>query len=152
MMYSDDGGYWRRTKAPETKEGSTAFGPVQITGRLFKDVKNRKKQFGITPDEEKALDGFINQSKMFAKHGRNKGKQGYDSRFDYASRGVFNEGMQAPEDREYMKSAYKSIAKKIMMKNLADSGGDEQKAIERWRGVPVDKDPEYWNRYNGGGS
>ena len=142
--------WWKRTIAKDTPGGSTAFGPVQMTGTLLKDVKRRKNQFNITPDEETVLNSLIEQSKLFAKHGNNKGKPEYDPKFDYSGEGNFFNGV-SDQSVNFLKNGYKSIAKKVMAKFIADSGGDEQKAIEKWRGKPKHKDPEYWNRYNQGG-
>ena len=60
-----------RTKANLAPGGSTAFGPVQMTGTLVQDMKNKN----VIPKElMDYTDRFLEQAKKFNKYGNNKDK------------------------------------------------------------------------------
>jgi len=149
----EGGEYWRRTLAPEKgTKGSSAYGPVQITGDLFKDVKDRRVQFGVAKSDEKFLDYFISQAKEFLKYGNEPKKKGYSKIYDYTEKGGGQGFFGDPTKqrlidelggKEAIKAAYERIAERIMMKNYKDSGTEEG-AVRTWRGA---EDSKYSDRY-----
>ena len=68
---------WRRTASP-SPSGSTAFGPVQLTGRRLRDQKFKDK------DLQNYADRFVTQADLFNIHGNEKSMKGYDPRLGYA--------------------------------------------------------------------
>lgn len=132
---------WIRTVAKDTKGGSTAFGPVQVTGSLL-DLyqKNRpelwSKHLGIGPT-------LVQQADAFAKYGNEPGLMGYDSKYDYGGTGY---GLT---DKE--KDAYRALTKD-MMSSIWDrvKSKDEPKKefIKAWRGKTAKEDEDYYNRFN----
>ena len=73
-----------RTKANLAPGGSSAYGPVQITGTLVEDMMNR----GVIPDDLKDYSNrFLDQSDLFLKYGNEKGLKGYDPKYDYGGSG-----------------------------------------------------------------
>lgn len=126
-----------RTKVAP-KAGSTAYGPVQITGTLVRDyVKRRPGLFD--EDELEYAKRMIDQSDKFAKFGRNPQAKGYDARFDYGGAGELG---QTPEDRDM----YARVATKLIDAKWRESGGNLQQFIKAWRGVPAQQDPGYFKK------
>ena len=77
-------GKFIRTEAKDTKGGSSAYGPVQITGTLVQDMMDR----GVIPDDLKDYaNRFLDQSKLFLKYGNEKDLEGYDPKYDYGGSG-----------------------------------------------------------------
>ena len=77
-------GKFIRTEARDTKGGSSAYGPVQITGTLVQDMMDR----GVIPDDLKDYSNrFLDQSKLFLKYGNEKDLEGYDPKYDYGGSG-----------------------------------------------------------------
>ena len=73
-----------RTKANLAPGGSSAYGPVQITGTLVQDMMDR----GVIPDDLKHYSNrFLDQSKLFLKYGNEKDLEGYDPKYDYGGSG-----------------------------------------------------------------
>lgn len=73
-----------RTKANLAPGGSSAYGPVQITGTLVQDMMDR----GVIPDDLKDYSNrFLDQSKLFLKYGNEKDLEGYDPKYDYGGSG-----------------------------------------------------------------
>ena len=73
-----------RTNANLAPGGSSAYGPVQITGTLVQDMMDR----GVIPDNLKDYSNrFLDQSKLFLKYGNEKGLEGYDPKYDYGGSG-----------------------------------------------------------------
>ena len=73
-----------RTKANLAPGGSSAYGPVQITGTLVQDMMDR----GVIPDDLKDYSNrFLDQSKLFLKYGNEKELEGYDPKYDYGGSG-----------------------------------------------------------------
>ena len=67
-----------RTKANLGPGGSSAYGPVQITGTLVQDMMDR----GVIPDDLKDYSNrFLDQSKLFLKYGNEKELEGYDPKY-----------------------------------------------------------------------
>lgn len=73
-----------RTNANLAPGGSSAYGPVQITGSLVQDMMDR----GVIPDDLKDYSNrFLDQSKLFLKYGNEKDLEGYDPKYDYGGSG-----------------------------------------------------------------
>ena len=131
---------------------STAYGPHQMTGTLIRDAYNRYPEL-------RATYGKFIQNKLlpmydkFKTYGREPNKPGYDKRFDYGGLGY-----QLTDDE---KLQLNDIANFIMNKNFerARKAGNITRdtllkaGIQRWRGVPYEQDPQYYNKvisaYNG---
>ena len=73
-----------RTNANLAEGGSTAYGPVQITGTLVRDMLDK----GVIPYDLKDYSNrFLDQSDLFLKHGNEKQMKGYDPKYDYGGSG-----------------------------------------------------------------
>jgi hypothetical protein len=73
-----------RTNANLAEGGSSAYGPVQITGTLVRDMLDK----GVIPDDLKDYSNrFLDQSDLFLKHGNEKQMKGYDPKYDYGGSG-----------------------------------------------------------------
>lgn len=136
---------WIRTKV-KPRGGSTAYGPLQVTGSKVRDFLNRYKT-QMAPHKE-----FINKVmnpmySKFVQYGGEPNKPGYDKRWDYGGSGI----TATPE----IKKNYINMVKTMMdidkaealKKNPSLSGDDlNRELIRRWRGVPYQKDPRYYNK------
>jgi len=133
---------WIRTKSAPP-EGSTAFGPVQITRNLYRGYRDNHKDL-FTKEELVFLDKLIKQGDDFNHSGKNKGKvSDYKAVDDYGGEGTL---IKTDED----KKLYKDIALKMIQQHLDDSGGDWENAIRKWRyGADKKDDPRYWDETSG---
>jgi hypothetical protein len=79
---------WIRTTAKDTKGGSSAYGPVQLTrGLVAKYAKNNPKVIEDAGLSDFAMK-FMDQGDEFLTHGNNKGKiDFYNPRYDYGGKG-----------------------------------------------------------------
>lgn len=129
-----------RTKARHTdpKKMSTAYGPVQITGSTMKDALQRHSKF-FSPAAAEYAQKFVNQAGKFAK------AQKGDTSYDYGKAGDLS-------DRAYH-VPYQEAGIAVIKSKMKDAGIDPTKplsdkdlstTIQRWRGVPEIKDPEYY--------
>jgi len=148
----DGRAHFIRTKGvdPNDKKsvGSTAYGPVQLTGKTLNDLRKRHPELfkGVN---QNYLDKFSQQAKDFAKHGRNKGKiSDYDPKFDYGSAG----SLSGPEfDKDYKDMSIAAF--KAKHADLVKKGNTNPSATDiatAWRGVGPDKDPEYFHAFDKG--
>ena len=93
-----------RTNANLAPGGSSAYGPVQITGTLVQDMMDR----GVIPDDLKDYSNrFLDQSKLFLKYGNEKDLEGYDPRYDYGGSGDLT---SEQDQKDYAKLAKVLIA------------------------------------------
>ncbi len=126
---------WIRTREIP-KEGSSAYGPVQLTKGLA-ELTLKAGYFKDNPEVEKWIKNkFIPHGFRLLKHGKMEGKiPDYDSRFDYGGAGDFNE-----QDKRMYERANKIILCKELEKN------PDLDIPKYWRG----KEPEesYRERYN----
>lgn len=127
----------RTRVAPKT--GSTAFGPVQITGALIRGHLSPGNVSRFTPDEQAFMRRMEAQASLFAKFGKEPAKPGYDARYDYGGSGDL---IKTDAD----KKSYEQVAKKMLAYELEQAKGDPVKAIERWRGKARTQDPAYFSR------
>lgn len=130
---------WIRTKhAP--KGGSSAFGPVQLTGgkgSMMANVAGGYSDIGATPEELEWIKGrYLPQASKFLHYGKEPEKEGYDPKYDYGGMGDFTE-----DD----KSMYENVAKKMMKSEYDRVGQDMDKFIESWRGKSYGDDHEYFD-------
>lgn len=117
-----------RTKVRPAK-GSTAFGPVQLTGNTAKDYYNRGL---LSPEsrtfyEQKMAPMYSN----FAKFGAEPNKPGYDPKYEYGGTGGFD-----PADLP----GYEGVTTDIMSDMWRRANGDPDTFIRLWRG---EEDPKY---------
>jgi hypothetical protein len=150
-------GKFIRTEAKDTKGGSSAYGPVQITGTLVQDMMDR----GVIPDDLKDYaNRFLDQSKLFLKYGNEKGLKGYDPKYDYGGSGhLTTEQDQADYNRlarvliaHHYKNAQNTASKKKPMGFSQAARDPVTDVIGDWRfGVNSNKgrgdDREYYRRF-----
>ena len=131
---------WIRTKH-QPKGGSTAFGPVQMTGgkgSMMANVAGGYTDVGASPEElDWIKQRFLPQAQNFIDYGGEDMEEGMEH-YDYGGRGDF--GAQD-------KIMYEKVAKKIMEHEFMRTGGDRNidKFIEAWRGKPSKDDSEYFD-------
>ena len=136
---------WIRTTFREAEGGSTAYGPVQLTGSLVRNYMLNKPE--IIQNKEYA-NRYLQQAAQFAKNGNNKGKMiNFDPTHDYGGSG----SMHGEEDQ----LGYSQMSKAIM-NDLWSKAKKTDKPLENmikyWRwGEGSDKgrsdDPEYFTRF-----
>lgn len=137
LQYAETGGeknpFIRTRVAP--KSGSTAYGPVQMTGTLVRDYLKRKPDL-FDEDETAFAERFVEQADKFAKFGRAPKAKGYEPRFDYGGTGELGD---TPEDR----ALYERVAQKLIAAKWQESGGNLPKFVKAWRGAD---DPGYFRK------
>jgi hypothetical protein len=133
-----------RTKhAP--KGGSSAFGPMQITGTTLIDMVERHPE--NFPDKKYAQ-SLIDQSKLFLKYGKEKDKPGYDPKYDYGGAG--DPALHDPKKyRQVGMGVVKGMAQDIF-KGVPDDLSKEQveKLVKRYRGASREQDPRYYREFD----
>jgi len=139
--YLDKEGYspWIRTgHAPEG--GSSAFGPLQLTGgkgSMMANVAGGYSDIGASDEEMEWIKSkYLPQAEKFLHYGKEPLKEGYHQRYDYGGAGDFTE-----EDR----LMYKNIGNKLISSEYNRLGGDIDKFIQSWRGKSYEDDPEYFD-------
>jgi hypothetical protein len=132
---------WIRTKhAPEG--GSSAYGPVQLTGgkgSMLANVARGGADIGASPEEMEWIESkFLPQAQKFLHYGKEPLKEGYHTRYEYGGAGDFT-------DKD--KGLYESVAKKLIASELKRAGGEKNidKFISSWRGKSYEDDPEYYD-------
>lgn len=116
---------WRRTShAPKT--GSTAFGPVQLTGRRLEGKKFKDK------DLQNYADRFMSQSQLFNIHGNEKSMKGYDPRLDYSDVNNPEAGVGFLTSKKD-KQDYKNLTQKLMERTYTRQKGNLDDFIKDWR-------------------
>ena len=141
--YLEKEGYnpWIRTKATGT--GSSAFGPVQLTGgkgSMMANVAGGYSDIGATPEElEWIKSKYLPQASNFLQYGGEYMQEGME-RFDYGGTGDFSD-----ED----KLMYEGVANKLISSEYDRVGGDMDKFIQSWRGKSYEEDPEYYDFVKG---
>jgi len=120
--------YVRTSEIPA--EGSTAYGPVQITLRLAKDYKdNHASKF--TADQLDYLDRFLAQAAKFNTYGNNPAYNtdtttlpGYDKKYDYGGAG----DLTSAADQKL----YEEVAKVMLTDVVANNPNDLQGMANEW--------------------
>ena len=133
---------WIRTTARETPGGSTAYGPVQVTGGLLTDYLNNEPD--VYNSNKEIGDLLREQASLFSFHGNEPEKQrGYSPIWDYGGTGMNLTDIQ--------KGQYKDFSQDMML-DMWDKNKNKDNAInsfiQSWRGVPEDEDPDYYKRFN----
>jgi len=138
---------WIRTNLKDTPGGSTAYGPLQITGKTLDDLTDKQLEIkGISKlsDAEKELVKKLKkQSRQFAKHGNEQDKDWYNPRYDYGGTG---DALTENEKKTYWKLGNKLFRLKAAYRNFnPDDLTPEELSIVvgDWYG----KDKEYTNEY-----
>jgi len=145
-------GHYTRTRGPDpndkTFKGSTAYGPVQLTGKTASDIMSRYPDLYKDFDPKYAQQ-FIDQSKSFAKHGRNKGKiPDYDPKYDYGGAGDLSDPSTHALYKDFAIRAMKGKYKDLQAKGITNPTPDD--IAKAWRGVDPSKDPEYFKAFTAG--
>lgn len=128
---------WIRTKV-QPKGGSTAYGPVQVTGSLVRDYMNRKPHIFDEDLRKTYIPKFTQQAQMFATYGREPKKNGYHVDFDYGGRG----NLYTPDNHD----GYHRMSKALLREMAVESNNELPRVIQRWRGVPQTADPGYYQK------
>jgi hypothetical protein len=136
-------GFIRTNHAPE--EGSSAYGPVQMTRDLVADMVNNN-HIKLPDDLKDYTKRFIQQGNNFLKYGKEPNKPGYDKKYEYGEAG----DLTSAQD----KKDYKRLAKLIIKYHYDLVDGDTDKLINAWRFGRFDKsqdakrdDERYYNTY-----
>jgi hypothetical protein len=128
---------WIRTKVKGS--GSTAFGPLQLTGgggSMLANVARGGADIGTTSKEMDWIKGtYLPQAQKFIDYGGKDMIPGME-RYDYGMTGDFT-------DKD--KLMYENISKKLIGFEFKRAGGDMGKFIESWRGKSRKDDPEYYS-------
>ena len=117
---------WIRTKHRPVG-GSTAYGPVQMTGTLLRDMLERHPELFDT-HETRYIRRLLTQAEHFCTHGGARGEPGYMPEYDYGGQGDCDRGTV---DRHL----YKRVALAILG-HLFEKKGTLEGACEAWRGCP----------------
>ena len=136
----DDYSPWIRTNVRGS--GSSAFGPVQLTGgkgSMMHNVGTGYTDIGATKEELDWINNvFLSQGENFLKWGgSDMPESGVDeygnpvSQYDYGQSGDFTD-----KDRRM----YEGVSKKLIGHELDRLDWDEEKFINQWRGK---EDPDY---------
>ncbi len=130
-----------RTVAKKTPGGSTAFGPVQITGNLAENANNAGY---LSNDSKKFYESVLKPKyELMKKNGNNQGKtKDYNPRYDYGGDAEFDPSQHA--------QAYEQFAKEVIQGVGNEAKGDENSFIQKWRGKSPQQDPDYYKRYEDG--
>jgi len=125
-----------RTVANKVPGGSSAYGPLQVTGTLASDYLNRFRNL-FDHNEVDYLKKFTNQAGLFLRHGNMKGKlPDYNPAFDYGGSGILN----SPQD----KSMYTNVFNKVLGHSYTNrAGGNLNNFLDMWRGK---LEPSYNNK------
>ena len=141
--------YWRRTShAPE--EGSSAFGPVQITKSLVYDAMKYHPSF-------KARYGKWYGSHMepmqknFLKFGKEPHLKGYDINYEYGGHGYWDpkhNDMYKQMGLDLMRLTMKDAEKRLMHIPRHNRTADDRinAHIGVWRGASKSKDKHYYDK------
>ena len=168
IAYAETGSFsnpWIRTTASKT--GSSAYGPVQMTGSLLDENLPRydasdpyvggKSMIKFSPEEELFLDKYGNQASDFLFFGNDptrkksinpKTGSSYSENLDYTNKLLMGgtsggEGYSWSDDEKLI---YESVAKKMMTYKLNKFDGNIDKFIEDWRGKSEADDLEYYEK------
>jgi len=123
-----------RTKVRPPK-GSTAFGPVQLTGTTAEDFVTRNQ---VSPEAAAFYRSRMQPIyKNFAYYGNEPNKPGYDKKWEYGGTGGFDPNVDA--------QGYKRLATDVMSSLWNKAGGNPERFIQLWRGEDRGADPRYFN-------
>lgn len=136
-------GFIRTNHAPE--QGSSAYGPVQMTRDLVADMVNNN-HIKLPDDLKDYTKRFIQQGNNFLKYGKEPNAPGYDKKYEYGEAGDLTS--------EQDKKDYKRLAKLIIKYHYDLVDGNTDKLINAWRFGRFDKsqdakrdDERYYNTY-----
>jgi hypothetical protein len=127
-----------RTQAPETKSGSTAWGPLQLTGTYVKDYMpggRYPKFLDKNPQYKQYANDFLQQAKMFAQHGKNKGKPGYNPKYDYSATGHL--GGTSKQKLMYQRFAQAMMKHRAMNDPKIKGNWDKYRMIRRSKAIGI---------------
>lgn len=126
-----------RTQANKAPGGSTAFGPVQVTYKL---AQGAAKNGYLSPESQQFYhEVMLPRYEQMLKNGNNQGKiHDYNPIFDYGGTANFDPTQHAQQ--------YQQFAKEIMSGVAKESGGNEHRFVELWRGKSQSQDPQYYKK------
>lgn len=105
-------------------EGSSAYGPAQITKTLAEDFLKRNPDL-FSKEEKTYLKRFIAQGVKFLRYGKEPNKKGYEPRFDYGGEGE----LTSEEDKEL----YNKVARKMISYTYTKNNEDIEATLREWR-------------------
>ena len=118
------------------KKGSTAFGPVQLTGTTAEDYVARNV---VSPEAANFYKSrMAPMYKNFATYGNEPNRPGYDAKWEYGGTGGFNSATDS--------QGYQQLSTEIMSDMWRRADGDPDKFIQLWRGVDKQSDPKYYGK------
>ena len=132
---------WIRTTDRKAEGGSTAHGPVQITGGLIDNFYNNERS--IFDDNSDIAQTLRGQAALYSHFGNESGRAGFDESLDYGGGGIGLTDIQ--------KVQYKDFAQDMMTDMWSKNKNKDnpvQSFIEAWRGKSIDEDPDYYKRFN----
>jgi hypothetical protein len=148
---------WIRTKAGG---GSSAYGPVQMTGGKDSMVQYQLDNLGNTGidwdnNEVDYMNRFSDQAGKFLKYGagdyKNFGETNEDGSVTYDGlteddiKARYEYGGTGDLTSDSDKAMYDQVAKKLMTRTYEDTDGSFDDFIPKWRGETEQNDPEYYN-------
>ena len=156
---------WIRTTASETEGGSTAYGPVQVTGGLLTDYLNNEPD--VYNNNKEIADLLREQASLFNYYGNEENiplhpthTQGFWNKPLLRHMGaLYPTGIQDDFDyggtgfnlTDIQKGQYKDLTQDMML-DMWDKNKNKDNPIksfiQSWRGVPEDEDPDYYKRFN----
>ena len=154
IAFAETGGWenpWIRTSNAPVG-GSTAYGPVQLTGGQNSMIANvilgnaSLDYNDLTKEEQDFLELYREQAGDFAKWGLvNPNTEGYDEKYDYGPKGsIWNifgeiENLSNPQgtgivgSRQDYRDLYKSVSMKLIEAEYSRLGGNFEKFLAEWR-------------------
>ena len=138
---------WIRTRVRNAPGGSTAYGPLQITGSTLDDLTDKRitarGQAKLSDKEKNLIKKLKSQDELFRKHGNEQDMEGYDPRYDYGGEG---DPLTSEEKDTYWDLGDRLFRLKASYKGYdADTLDDLQLAevVGDWYG----RDKEYTDEY-----
>ena len=118
-------------------EGSTAYGPAQVTKRLVEGYQDKYPD--VLGDVEPYTNKYVQQGEKFVQYGGEPHEPGYQPRYDYGGKGDLHE----PKYRD----KYHQMAKNIVDHMYQQAGEDTTQFVEDWRGAGPEEDPPYYKAF-----
>jgi hypothetical protein len=136
---------WIRTSSAPP-EGSSAFGPVQMTKTKIEDYIEHKK---VSKESAKFYkDHMQGMLDNFLYYGKETDRPGYSVEYDYSDRSNPKAGT-GNFDTKYAPQ-YSLLAREMLMADYKKNKGDLQKTIRDWRGVDRAADKKYYKKVTEG--
>lgn len=118
-----------RTKVQPTG-GSTAYGPVQLTGSTVKDFLKRYNT-GFKPAVSNYLTRMVSQAGKFNQYGNATNQPGYNAKYDYGGAGDMGANVN---DRAMYRRSVGRILEKMQGELKTKGNLSVDSLLKRWRG------------------